>query len=62
MKITEEGPGEWIAVADMPLTPTDLTELAGALPDGAHCTDIQHDENRVWMTWEVETHRVVPID
>lgn len=60
MKITEEAPGLFAAVLDMPVTPADLAELAAQLPAEAHLTDVEQDGDSVYTTWEV--HRVAPIN
>ncbi|MGY3516645.1 hypothetical protein ACVMYR_10075 [Micromonospora sp. PTRAS2] len=62
MKITEEKPGEWIAVLDLPIAPEDLTELAAQLPVDVVCTHVDGDADgrTLYMTWEV--HRVIPVD
>ncbi|AVT39387.1 hypothetical protein [Plantactinospora sp. BB1] len=53
MKVTEENPGEWVAVLEMPLAPEELTELAGKVPAEAVCTDVEQDGDRLYMRWEV---------
>ncbi|MGV9212582.1 hypothetical protein ACTFTM_12055 [Micromonospora sp. RB23] len=60
MKITEETPGQLVAILEMPVTPADLTELAAQLPAEAHMTDVEQEGDSVYMTWE--RHQVVPVD
>ncbi|WP_327009476.1 hypothetical protein OHA72_20880 [Dactylosporangium sp. NBC_01737] len=56
MEITQPSPGVYVAVLDAPVTPADLTELAGSLPADAALTDVEQDGGHLLMTWEV--HRV----
>ncbi|MEU7773672.1 hypothetical protein AB0C44_20325 [Micromonospora taraxaci] len=60
MKITEETPGQFVAILEMPVTPADLAELAAQLPAEAVCTHIEPDGDSVYTTWEL--HRVMPVD
>lgn len=52
MYITEEQPGVFVAVLDMPPTPSEMGQLAGMLPADAFCVDAELDEDTLYMTWE----------
>ncbi|WP_327031826.1 hypothetical protein [Micromonospora ureilytica] len=60
MKITEETPGQLVAILEMPVTPADLTELAAQLPADVVCTHIEPDGDSVYTTWE--RHQIIPVD
>jgi hypothetical protein len=46
-----DGVGVFVVVAPFPFTAEDMVTVAGMLPEGAFCTDVEIDGTSVYTHW-----------